>query len=87
MKRIQYLIALFMLCTVSLAWAGVDINQADAQALAAGLKGVGAKKAQAIVEYRNTHGRFKTADELAGVKGISLKTIEKNRDNIELSKQ
>ena len=85
MKRIKNFISWIMLCASPLVWAGVDINQADAQALAAGLKGVGVKKAQAIVEYRNAHGRFKTADELVGVKGISLKTIEKNRDNIEVS--
>ncbi len=62
----------------------VNINTADASALAAGLTGVGPAKAQAIVEYRQAHGPFKSADQLASVKGIGLATVEKNRDRIEL---
>ena len=39
-------------------------------------------KAQAIVDYRKAHGSFKSAEQLALVKGIGLKTVEKNRDRI-----
>ncbi len=60
----------------------VDINCADASALATGLKGVGDAKAQAIVAYRTENGPFKTADDLATVKGIGAKTVEANRANI-----
>lgn len=62
----------------------VNINTADAAALAAGLNGIGMAKAQAIVEYRQANGPFKSADQLAAVKGIGLATVEKNRDRIEL---
>ena len=63
----------------------VNINTADAPALAAGLTGVGLTKAQAIVEYRQANGPFKSADQLAAVKGIGLATVEKNRDRIEVA--
>jgi competence protein ComEA len=62
----------------------VNINSADASTLAKELVGVGETKAQRIVDYRTQNGPFKTADDLAGVKGISDKTIDKNRDFIQL---
>ena len=62
----------------------VDINTADAAQLDQVLVGVGASKAQAIVEYRKANGPFKSADELANVKGIGLKTVERNRDLIKV---
>lgn len=57
----------------------VDVNHADAATIAASLDGVGAAKAKAIVAYRKAHGPFKSADELARVKGIGKSTIEHNR--------
>ena len=65
----------------------VNINTADAKSLADELNGIGAKKAQAIVDYRTEHGDFKTIESLTEVKGIGLKTVEKNRDAIELSEK
>lgn len=62
----------------------VDINTADAATLAAVLDGVGASKAEAIIAYREEHGPFESVDELAEVKGIGLKTLEKNRERITL---
>src|SRR5262245_51019082 len=53
-------------------WAdAVNINTADARTIAKELKGIGVARAQAIVAYRNEHGPFKTADDLARVKGIA----------------
>jgi competence protein ComEA len=67
------------------AWAGpVNINTADAETLSAELNGVGLTKAQAIVQYRQTNGPFQSAAELAEVKGIGARTVEINRDNIQL---
>ncbi len=62
--------------------AQVNINTADAATLARELKGIGLKRAQSIVEYRQKHGPFKSADELALVKGIGPAAISKNRDLI-----
>ena len=65
------------------AWAGpVNINTADAETISAELKGVGLSKAQAIVEYRQKHGPFRSADELSLVKGIGERTVEINRKDI-----
>ncbi len=61
----------------------ININSADAQTLAK-LKGVGAKKAEAIIAWRKANGGFKTVDQFADVKGIGYKTLELNRKNIRL---
>jgi competence protein ComEA len=63
----------------------VNINTADATALAKSLNGVGPAKAKAIVSYREKNGPFKTIDQLALVEGISQKLIDKNRADIKLS--
>lgn len=62
----------------------VNINTADAALLAKRLKGIGLKKAQAIVEYRNTFGQFASIDELEEVKGIGKALIARNRTVITL---
>jgi len=60
----------------------VNVNTADADAIHQALINIGPSKAAAIVAYRKEHGAFRTADQLAQVKGIGLKTIEKNRSYI-----
>jgi competence protein ComEA len=70
------------------AFAGgerVNINTADAVTLDRVLVGIGPSKAEAIVVYRKANGAFRSADQLASVKGIGLATIEKNRDRIVVS--
>ena len=56
----------------------VNINTADATTLASTLKGVGLKKAEAIIEYRKTYGPFHDIQELAEVSGIGNSIVEKN---------
>lgn len=66
-----------------LALAGpVNVNTADAETISKELKGIGLAKAEAIVVYREKHGRFKNADELSLVKGIGERTVELNRADI-----
>ena len=60
----------------------VDINTASAEALADAIHGVGIKRAQAIVLYRERHGAFSSVDQLAQVRGIGAKTVERNRDRL-----
>lgn len=60
----------------------VNINHDDAGTLAHGLSGIGQKRAQAIIEYRDAHGPFKSVDALTDVKGIGKHTVDKNRDRI-----
>ena len=64
----------------------VDINSADAATLAANIKGIGEKRAQAIVRYREQYGPFKAVEELANIKGIGPKLIENNRDKLLLTR-
>jgi competence protein ComEA len=75
-----------LLATTAYAADKVNINTADAAAIDTVLLNVGPAKAQAIVDYRKANGAFKSLEELAMVKGIGLKTVEKNRDRIELGR-
>ncbi|MGP7733162.1 ComEA family DNA-binding protein [Oceanimonas smirnovii] len=56
----------------------ININTANADQLAQ-LSGVGPAKADAIVQYRNENGPFKSVDDLMQVRGIGEATVEKNR--------
>lgn len=60
----------------------IDINTADVATLDRVLLNIGPAKAEAIVAYRTANGPFRSVEQLALVKGIGLKTIEKNRDRI-----
>jgi competence protein ComEA len=62
----------------------VNINTADATAIAKALNGVGPAKAKAIVSYREKNGPFKSVDQLAMVEGITQKLIDKNRADLKL---
>lgn len=81
---LSLLLAFSALSTSVFAADRVNINTADAATLDQVLLNIGPAKAQAIVAYRKAHGSFKSAEQLALVKGIGLKTIEKNRDRIVL---
>lgn len=85
-KLLGALLITFVLLTGT-AWAApVNINSADAATLAAAIKGVGDKKAQAIVQYRKEHGPFRSVDDLANVPGIGPKTVANNRANLTVGK-
>ncbi len=52
----------------------VSLNQSTAKQLAS-LKGLGIKRAQAIVQYREQHGHFKSINDLVKVKGVGAKLL------------
>lgn len=79
---LQALLLSLMLCGAALANEKVNINTADAATLARVLHNVGPAKAEAIVEYRREHGAFRSAEQLAQVRGIGLRTVERNADRI-----
>lgn len=59
----------------------ININTASEAELTQ-LDGIGAKKAQQIILYRQMIAPFATADDLANVKGIGKATVDKNRHRI-----
>jgi competence protein ComEA len=63
----------------------VNLNSADAATLAKELDGIGPAKAQAIVEFRQKNGPFKSPEDLLQVDGIGERVLEQNRGNIRLS--
>lgn len=96
MKQINNVIRTWLMRTVlmlsvvlvsSSLWAAtpLDINTASAEQLAVVMKGVGAKKAQAIIDYREQHGPFKSIDELVKVKGIGVALVERNQQMIRVA--
>ena len=87
MKSLLKAVSVAMLLVIT-GWAfaanQVNINTADVQTLTTELKGVGEKKAQAIIDYRDEHGPFKSATDLTAVKGIGNKLLEDNVDKISI---
>ncbi|MGS2724576.1 ComEA family DNA-binding protein [Porticoccus sp. GXU_MW_L64] len=63
----------------------VNINTADAETIASALKGIGLKKAQAIVDHRKQlGGQYTSLDQLLEIKGIGEKTLAKLKSQITL---
>lgn len=86
----KYLLTLLVACCLSLSvWAAepVNVNTATAAEISENLKGIGLSKARLIVEYRDANGKFLHVDELVNVKGIGIKTIDRNRGMILLDDQ
>jgi len=61
----------------------ININTASLNELIL-LPGIGEKKAQAIIKYREEVGDFKTKDEINNVKGIGDITYEKMKEKIKV---
>lgn len=69
------LICVFVALPALAAEKKVNINTATAEELMT-LKGIGEKKAEAIIEYREAHGPFESIEDLKNVKGIGEKVFE-----------
>ncbi len=65
----------------AVAGTKVNINTAN-EATLQSLKGIGEKKAKAIIEYRQKNGPFKTVDDLGKVKEIGAKRLGKLKEQI-----
>ncbi|MBZ2168806.1 MULTISPECIES: ComEA family DNA-binding protein [Marinobacter] len=86
MKRLPILATLVLLLSLLTSFAhanpaAININTADVATLVE-LNGIGPSKAEAIVAYREANGPFSSPEELAKVKGIGERTLEKNADLI-----
>jgi competence protein ComEA len=79
MKQLALALALAF-CSAA-AMAAINLNTATMEELVA-LPGIGPAKAQAILDYRNAHGAFKSIEELKDVKGIGAKRFEKLKSEL-----
>ena len=57
----------------------ININTASMEDLSTKLKGIGKAKAAAIIEWRETNGKFQSLDDVDEVKGIGPAILEKNK--------
>lgn len=78
-KTILFVLGVNFLFLLPLHAEVVNINSASAEKMARLIKGVGPKKAKAIVLYRKRKGEFKRPWHIIRVKGIGRKTYEKNK--------
>ena len=66
---------------MGIAMAAVNVNTADAEALAE-LPYIGEAKSAAIIEEREAHGDFESVDDLTRVSGIGSATVDRIRDQV-----
>lgn len=60
----------------------IDLNKADANALTGSFKGIGKKRAEAIVAYRTEHNGFKSLEEFSQIKGFGQGFVNTNREKL-----
>lgn len=87
MDKIRIVLFTLLLCLSLPVFAAgtVNINTADRDTLMT-IKGVGEKRANAIVTYRKEHGPFASVDDLTRVDGIGQSTVDGNRENLTVGK-
>ena len=83
MDNVRSCILAVLLTLPAFLFAGeiININTADKEALMS-IKGIGEKRADAIIAYRDQNGSFKSIEQLADVKGVGLTVVDKNRETL-----
>jgi len=81
MEWLKKCILVLFLILPAMLYAGesVNINTANKEMLMS-IKGLGERRAEAIIQYRDKHGPFTTIDQLAEIRGIGQSLIDANRD-------
>ncbi|WP_368387312.1 ComEA family DNA-binding protein, partial [Streptococcus anginosus] len=59
----------------------VNLNTADLSELQT-ISGIGQKRAQDILDYREANGKFNSVDDLKNVSGVGAKTLEKLKEYV-----
>jgi competence protein ComEA len=76
-QALSTLVAFALALSIGSAFASVDVNTANSDALR-GIKGIGPAKAKAILDERQAHGPYKDASDLGTrVKGLGGKTVQR----------
>ena len=78
------LLLLFVCSVWGAAAEKIDLNLASAAQLIT-IKGIGPKKAEAIIKYREQHGGFRKVDDLDNVPGFGKKTVERLRVHLKVT--
>ena len=75
------LVLLFALPGLLYAAQPININTADKATLMS-VKGIGEKRAEAIIAYRDQHGPFQSVEQLLEVQGVGPAILNDNRENL-----
>ncbi|WP_330110922.1 helix-hairpin-helix domain-containing protein [Methylophaga thalassica] len=88
LRKSLFALVLSLFLSTSFAFAAdkIDLNTATSEQLQM-LNGVGPSTADAIIQYRDAHGEFKTVDELTNVKGIGEKKLQQLSEDLMVSKK
>lgn len=62
--------------------AKIDLNKAGVDRLTGSFKGIGKKRAESIVHYREQHHSIKSIEEFAEIKGLGPHFLEVNREKL-----
>lgn len=79
---VKFFLAIILLST--LLFSAINVNKANSAQLQT-LNGIGPTKAQEIINYRKSHGGFKTVEELVNVKGIGAKSLMKMKAQVSIN--
>ena len=79
--RKTLLTTLVFIPSLLIAGEMININTAGKESLMS-IKGVGEKRAEAIITWREKNGPFKSVDDLAGISGIGKAIVDVNRDSL-----
>lgn len=83
MSQVKIIALLLWFVVAPVAATPVNVNTASAEEIAIALYGVGKYKAQAIVQYRQEHGHFKSIQALKKVRGIGQGILDVNLGDIQ----
>jgi|GEM_PF-1229822 len=61
----------------------INLNTADVNVLSKSIKGIGVKRAEEIIKYRESHGNFKSIDDLSQVPGLGKNFVNTHNEQLQ----